>query len=189
MVTTPLRTAVDLAASLRFMEAVAVADRFLWGRRPGGPLVRPAEFRDAAELRAGRGSARALRTAEFATPLSDSIRESQSRVLIAMLGFPDPVLQARFSLSDGREALTDFFWPDQRHIGEFDGAEKYRDPALLRGLSPEQALLAEKDREDELRRQVRAFSRWRTPALRQPALLWDILTRAGLPSSRPRPGR
>ena len=86
-----------------------------------------------------------------------------------VLGFPDPELQVEFVLSDGRRAFTDFFWPDRRHVGEFDGASKYRDPALLDGRSPEQVLVDEKDREDELRRQVRAFSRWRVPALRRPA--------------------
>ncbi|GAA5084233.1 hypothetical protein GCM10025760_01870 [Microbacterium yannicii] len=110
-------------------------------------------------------------------------------MLIALLGFPEPQLQARFTLADGREAFSDFFWPDHRHIGEFDGAGKYRDPGLLKGRTPEEVLLAEKDREDELRRQVTAFSRWRLPALRSPRMLYDILQGAGLPTSRPRPGR
>jgi hypothetical protein len=109
-------------------------------------------------------------------------------VLIAAMGFPEPQLQARFVLSDGREAFTDFFWREQRHIGEFDGVGKYRDPGFLKGRTPEQALLEEKDREDELRRQVLAFSRWRTPALETPRALYDILTRAGLPTSKARPG-
>jgi len=137
----------------------------------------------------GRGCARAARAAGFATSLADSVRESQSRVLIGMLGFPAPELQARFVLSNGRDAFTDFFWRDHRHIGEFDGAGKYRDPQLLRGRTPEEVLLAEKDREDDLRRQVRAFSRWRLPALRSPRALYDILHGAGLPTTRPRPGR
>ena len=102
-------------------------------------------------------------------------------------------LDARIRLSegtvDGRDAFTDFFWRDHSHIGEFDGVGKYRDAELLRGLAPEEALIAEKDREDDLRRQVRAFSRWRTPALGSPRALYDILRGAGLPTSRPRPAR
>jgi hypothetical protein len=189
LVTTPLQTATDLIACRPFAEAVPIADQALWGRRPGGPLVTPAALRDAAHSRTGRGSARAARASEFATALSDSIRESQSRVLIQALGFPAPELQARFLLASGRAAHTDFFWREHSHIGEFDGVGKYRDPLLLRGRTPERALLEEKDREDELRRQVRAFSRWRVPALRSPRLLYDILHGAGLPSSCPRPGR
>ena len=93
------------------------------------------------------------------------------------MGFPPPELQARFTLSNGRSAFTDFFWREHRHIGEFDGVGKYRDPELLRGRTAEEVLLAEKDREDELRRQVSRFSRWRVPALDQPRLLFDILKR------------
>lgn len=188
-VTTPLQTAVDILASSRFLEGVVAADQALWNRRPGGALVECDVLRDRAHSVTGRGSARAPRAADFATSLADSVRESQSRVLIALLGFPEPQLQARFTLADGREAFTDFFWPDHRHIGEFDGAGKYRDPGLLKGRTPEEVLLAEKDREDELRRQVTAFSRWRLPALRSPRMLYDILQGAGLPTSRPRPGR
>ena len=188
-VTTPLQTAVDILASSRFLEGVVAADQALWSRRPGGALVESSQLRDRARIVTGRGSARAPRAADFATSLADSVRESQSRVLIALLGFPEPELQARFVLADGREALTDFFWREHRHIGEFDGAGKYRDPALLKGRTPEEVLLAEKDREDELRRQVTAFSRWRLPALRSPRMLYDILHGAGLPASQPRPGR
>ena len=188
-ITTALQTAVDLAASLRFAEAVAAVDQALWHRRAGGALVSPTALVEAAHNLTGRGAARAARAAEFAVPLSDSVRESQSRVLIHVMGFPAPELQARFALSNGRNAFTDFFWREHRHIGEFDGAAKYRDPELLRGRTAEEVLLAEKDREDDLRRQVSHFSRWRAPALDQPRLLFDILTAAGLPTRRPRPGR
>jgi hypothetical protein len=188
-VTSPLQTAIDLTASLPFVEAVAVADQALWTRRVGGALVVRDALLAAAHSLTGRGSARAARAADFASPLADSVRESQSRVMISTMGFPEPELQARFVLLNGREAFTDFFWRDHGHIGEFDGAGKYRDPALLQGRSPEEVLLTEKDREDELRRQVRAFSRWRVPALRSPLLLYDILHGAGLPTTKRRPGR
>lgn len=187
--TTPLQTASDLIAAVPFLQGVVVADQSLWNRRSGGPLVVANDLRDAARSRPGRGSARARRAADFATDAADSVRESQSRVVIATLGFPPPLLQVPFMLKNGRTAFTDFFWEGHRHIGEFDGLGKYRDPALLAGRTPEEVLVAEKDREDDLRRQVHAFSRWRTPALESPRLLYDILTSAGLPSTRPRPGR
>lgn len=187
--TDPLRTTVDLMRELPFAEGVASADRALWRRRPSGPLMTPEELIAAAGAVDGRGCARAERAAAFATGWSDSVGESRSRVMIHVLGFPRPDLQARFRLASGREAFADFFWREFRHIGEFDGSGKYRDPRLLRGRTPEEALLAEKDREDELRRQVRAFSRWRGAALRHPHLLYDILSTAGLPSRRSRPGR
>ncbi|MCC2032874.1 hypothetical protein [Microbacterium allomyrinae] len=188
-VATPLQTAVDLAAALRFVEAVAVVDQALWNRRTGGALVASGALVEAAHSRTGRGAGRAVRAADFASSLADSVRESESRVLISAMGFPAPELQARFVLSNGRDAFTDFFWREHRHIGEFDGAGKYRDPALRKGRAPEQVLLDEKDREDDLRRQVSAFSRWRVPALKAPRQLYDILHGAGLPTSMPRPGR
>ncbi|MDE0547273.1 hypothetical protein [Microbacterium sp. C7(2022)] len=188
-VTTPAQTALDLAACLPFVEGVAVADQVLWTRRRGGPLAHPADLAFLAESTAGRGSGRARRVTAFARGGADSVRESQSRVVLATLGFPEPRLQQRFMLPNGRDAFSDFFWPEHSHIGEFDGLDKYRDPALLRGRTPEEALIAEKDREDELRRLVSRFSRWRTPMLTHPQRLYDTLTGAGLPSSRPRPGR
>lgn len=189
ILTTPLQTAIDVTAEARFLDGVVAADQALWARRPSGALVTASALQTRVGDMTGRGSARAARAIGFATGLADSVRESQSRVLIAVMGFPDPELQVRFVLSDGREAFTDFFWREHRHIGEFDGAGKYRDPAQLRGRTPEQVLLAEKDREDDLRRQVDVFSRWRVNALQSPRMLYDILLRGGLPTSRPRPGR
>lgn len=188
-VTSPAQTVVDLAAALPFVHGVVSADRALWARRRGGQLITPSDLLEAAAVYAGRGARRAMRVAEFASSHSDSVRESQSRVLIDLLGFPTPVLQREFILPSGRKVRSDFCWEEWSHVGEFDGVGKYRDPALLQGRTPEQALIEEKDREDELRRMVRAFSRWRTPQLEEPARLYDILTRAGLPSTRPRPGR
>ncbi|WP_127472762.1 hypothetical protein [Microbacterium sulfonylureivorans] len=187
-ITAPARTAVDLAASSGFLAGVVAADQALWTRRRGGALTTPALLSDAARSYDGRASATVLRASAFGRGGADSVRESHSRVLIAHLGFPDPVLQQRFRLSTGF-AYTDFWWPEHRHAGEFDGTGKYLDPQLLRGRSPQQALIAEKDRGDELRRQVRALSRWRTPSLERPRLLYDILTADGLPSTRGRPGR
>ncbi|WP_162815465.1 type IV toxin-antitoxin system AbiEi family antitoxin domain-containing protein [Microbacterium arborescens] len=187
--TTPARTVVDLASVLPFVGGVVAADQALWQRRPSGALCTRHELEAAASRYRGRAHARVAAVSTFATGLSDSVRESESRVLIDRLGFPTPTLQQRFVLPDGRDAFADFWWPDHDHIGEFDGTGKYLDPVMRRGRTPEQALIAEKDRGDALRRQVRALSRWRTPHLRSPRLLYDILRTDGLPSTRPRPGR
>lgn len=186
-ITSPARTVVDLAAA-GFLTGVIAADQALWSRRPGGALTTQSILATFAGAYNGRASATVRRVAAFGRPGADSVRESQSRVLIAHLGFPEPVLQQRFQLQSSC-AYTDFWWPEHHHAGEFDGAGKYLDPALLRGRTPQQALLAEKDRGDELRRQVRALSRWRTPSLDQPRLLYDILVNDGLPTGRGRPGR
>ncbi len=187
-ITTPAQTALDLAGVGSFSAGVIALDQVRWRKRGGGPLASLAELQtivDAETL--PRGQTRARRALEFSTELSDSVRETEGRVLIDRLGFPAPVLQKRFHLSRGRIADTDYYFEDFDHAAEFDGIGKYLDPALLAGLTPEEALLAEKDRGDELQRAVRAFSRWRTPAHKDPRLLYDILVGAGLPSRRARP--
>jgi hypothetical protein len=189
LLTVPARTAVDLVSLLPAVSGVVAADQALWHRRSGGALCTRQELEEAASRYTGRAHARVAAVTAFATGFSDSVRESQSRVLIDRLGFPAPTLQQRFTLPDGRDAFADFWWPDHDHIGEFDGTGKYLDPAMRQGRTPEQVLIAEKDRGDALRRQVRALSRWRTPHLRSPRLLYDILRADGLPSARPRPGR
>lgn len=187
-ITTPAQTAIDLAREHGFACGVVAMDQVLWRRREGGPLATRDEL--AGTLEAGRprrGQRHAERALAFASHLADSVRESQSRVLIDALGFPTPTLQQRFTLPRSRVVFTDFWWEEFSHVGEFDGIGKYFDPGLLQGRTPEQALLEEKDRADQLRRQVRALSRWRTPALHEARDLYDILIADGLPSRRPRP--
>ncbi|WP_309065123.1 hypothetical protein [Microbacterium sp.] len=187
-ITTPAQTAVDIAALSDHLHAVVVFDQVLWARRPGGPLATLDELFALVERQvSAKGFARIRRALASASALADSVRESQSRVLIRRLDFPEPELQRTFLLPDRRSARSDFYFPDQDHIGEFDGLGKYLDPQLLQGRTPEQALIEEKDRADALRRMVRGFSRWRTPALRRPRELYDILTADGLRSPVPPP--
>ena len=187
-ITSPAQTAIDLAGTLTFTKAVVALDQALWAKRSGGALTDIAAVRSVAARASLRVGARKLSSAiDFATSLSDSVRETQSRVLIDRMGFPAPVLQRRFDLPSGRIVHPDFFFEDQQHAGEFDGLGKYLDPLILRGRTPEEALIDEKDRADELMRVVRGLSRWRTPALTDPRQLYDILAAAGLPTRQPRP--
>jgi hypothetical protein len=188
--TTPAQTALDLARIGSGTAGVVALDQALWARRDGGALTTADEVHALLDRNAPRrGDARTARALDFATELSDSVRESHSRVLMHRLGFPPPVLQQEFVLPGGKIARTDFWWEEGRQVGEFDGVGKYIDPALRAGRSAEQVLIDEKDRGDALRRMVRAVSRWRTPDLRDPRRLWDILTNDGLRSTRPRPPR
>ncbi|MFD5215816.1 hypothetical protein [Microbacterium sp. NPDC058345] len=184
-VTSPAQTAIDLASVLDRLHGVVVLDQALWRRREGGPLTTWDELEAIHVAReTPRGAARVRNAVADASELSDSVRESQSRVLLKRLGFPEPLLQHPIPLTDGAFAFPDFYFPDRDHSGEFDGLGKYLDPALLEGRTPEEALIAEKDREDALRRVVSRVSRWRTPALRRPRELYDILVADGLPSSK-----
>lgn len=189
LVTSPAQTALDLAAASDFTAGVIAVDQALWARRDGGPLTDAERIRELMEECWRRGFARVPRVVEFGTHLSDSVRESEGRVLIDRLGFPVPVLQREVILPGGRRVRPDYYFEEFDHAAEFDGTGKYFDPDILDGRTPEHALLEEKDRADALRRQVSALSRWRTPAHKDPRLLYDILTADGLPSRLPRPRR
>jgi hypothetical protein len=188
LVTTPAQTVADLARILPFADAVAAIDSALHRRRRPAPLATQDEVaRAVASLEGRRGYRKAVAASAFSTSLSDSVKESQSRVLLHELGFPRPVLQQEFRLLNGRMAEVDFFWPDHSHIGECDGKAKYRDPAMLDGRTRDQVFFEEKERENQLRRMVRGFSRWEPEELDTPRRLYDRLVRDGLPSARRRP--
>lgn len=161
-VTTAARTAVDLAASLPLIAAVAAVDRVLFVDPTGrvDPLATRAELLATWQrMLPFPGSVRARAVIEFGTHLAGSVLESGSRVNMAICGFPEPELQHPFIIG-GRTVRPDFFWPDYSAIGEADGRVKYMDERMLAGRTPADAVIDEKNREDALRRQVRAFTRW-----------------------------
>lgn len=187
-ITTPAQTALDLARTLPFMQAVVAVDQALWANRTGGSLATKAAILQLLESSPQRrGDARARRVIEFATHLSGSVQESRSRVLIAQLGFPTPRLQERRVLRSGRLAYGDFYFAEHDHWCELDGRGKYLSPEFTGGRTAEEIVIDEKNRENEIRREVRAFSRWEPGDTDDPRVLYDILTADGLPSSLPRP--
>ena len=100
---------------------------------------------------ARRGVARIEAVAQFADGRAESPKESESRVVIAELGFAAPELQYEVFDADGLAGRADFAWPSERTLGEYDGKTKYFDEQLTGGLSPEQILWKEKRREERLR--------------------------------------
>jgi hypothetical protein len=92
--------------------------------------------------------------------MSESPGESISRVQFHLLGFPPPELQVPFYDEQGLIGYADFYWPELDLVGEFDGDVKYLGETYRRGRLPEEVVKAEKDREDRMRRVVRAFDRW-----------------------------
>jgi hypothetical protein len=104
------------------------------------------------------------RTARIAVQLADgrsgSVGESLSRVLFYRHALPRPELQHQVVSRDGDLlAVTDFYWPRSRHVGEFDGKIKYG--ALLReGEAPGDAVFREKRREDDVRATGLGMTRW-----------------------------
>jgi hypothetical protein len=77
---------------------------------------------------------------------------------------------------------VDFWWEEAGIVGEFDGDQKYLDPALRKGRSIERTMLDEKERADGVsaRPEVQNLVRWRYAAARNPGRLCAILENAGL---------
>lgn len=169
-VTTMARTVLDMARYHGFTRGVVVADAAL---RSG---LDPVELNDVIDVaRQRRTGGCAERVIAFADPLSESVGESRSRVALAVLGLPKPVLQQEFrSRSGGFVGRADFWMEDFATIGEFDGRSKYG----LSGNPAIEDLAREKDREDELRDLGQQMVRWTDSVLGQPFVLVDRFRRA-----------
>ena len=121
VVTSLARTTVDLARTLPYDQAVAVAD--------GGLAVGacPGDLADCLEqARRWHGCGQARRVIAVADGRSESVGESFSRLRISRAGLPDPVLQFEVFADNGALiGRCDFAWPARRTLGEFDGRMKY----------------------------------------------------------------
>ncbi|WP_442544929.1 hypothetical protein ACSBOX_04085 [Arthrobacter sp. KN11-1C] len=186
LVTSRIRTVLDLAATVPFAEAVVPVDHVLKPDAARGVQAIPKE-----ELLAeidGRYSQAAVRriraVVDFADPQSGSPGESYSRGLIHVAGFAPPVLQYEVWKGNARIAITDFYWEETRVVGEFDGREKYLKPEYLRGRTPSDVVYEEKVREDRIRATGRNVARWVWSELNKPGRLEQILLDAGVPRRR-----
>lgn len=180
--TTPARTAVDIALTASRSQAVAVLDHCLRAR-----LCTLDEYWAALDRRdRRRGTSRVVWVGAFASPLAESAGESVLRVALDGLGFPPPQLQRPFRDEVGLIGYGDFWWDDVGLLDEFDGLKKYRAAEYRGGLSVEDVVVREKLREDRLRAlpEVRGVVRtvWRD--LYRPAEVAAALARAGLHRQR-----
>lgn len=172
------RTALDVALSLPFTEAVACVDWALW-RRTENRVAKDSIRRELDLLNPRYRGTHAEAVIGFATHLSDSFGESMARAVMWELGFPAPELQVRFS-DDLGDMVADYFWRDRGLVGEFDGKSKYFRPVYGRPQPPEEVVWREKKREDWLRRQVSGVVRMTTADVMNPRRLAAILLDAGL---------
>lgn len=156
-VTSPARTVVDIARTLPFEQAVAVADAALHSE-----IVESGELAVALlRARGARGLPAARRVVAFADGAADGPGESISRVRFARSGLPRPELQHVVrDPSDRFIAQVDFWWPARALVGEFDGKSKYG-RLLKPGQNASDVVYREKRREDAVR------------ALGSPVVRWD----------------
>lgn len=140
--TTAGRTVVDLSRALPFEAGLVVAESAL-----NKGLTTLTELREILTYCADWPGARdAGRVVSFASPYSESPGESLGRIAFDALGLPQPTQQVWIFDEAGFVARVDFWWEEQRTVGEFDGRLKY----YVDGAS-EDTLYDEKRREDRLR--------------------------------------
>jgi hypothetical protein len=172
-VTSPARTAIDLARTLPGEPAVVALDAAL----REGLVHRPELQRLLADVVGTPGSRAATRVVEFADGRSESVGESRSRLLLHRLGLAPSTLQLAVRSQTGRLlGRADFGWAEERVVGEFDGRIKYG--RLLRpGQDAGDAVFEEKRREDAFRDEDWGVVRW-TWADLTPAVLGPRVRRA-----------
>jgi hypothetical protein len=116
-VTTPLRTALDLARIEPVEEAVVCLDQFL----RAGLLTLP-QLRQAAAQLTGPGCRRIRRATQLADGLAGSPQETRLRLVLLSSRLPRPVAQHEVFGSDGRfVARVDFAWPEHKLAVEYEG--------------------------------------------------------------------
>jgi hypothetical protein len=183
LVTSPGRTAFDIALTRPFPDAVVVADAAF--RLYPGARGEFAALVDSYGRR--RGFQKAIDVLLFADERSGSVGESWSRVEMHRLGFAKPDLQV--VVTTGRlEEYADFGWPAVRTLGEFDGEVKYRDERYRKGGDVVDVVIREKNRENRFRRQYPTIARWDWSDLREQRLE-AILLQAHVPKDSSWPGR
>jgi hypothetical protein len=198
-VTDKVRTTMELAAALNFAEALAIVDSSrrnqTWGDalevddwnkdKAWGPPSDVDQLGDAVSVLASQSRKRRARTIlELSTDKSESVGESMSRAQMILLNFPAPSLQGSFTLRTGRTARTDFWWPELDLVGEFDGHGKYLRNKLRRTQTIQQAVMAEKTRENGLRALGLTVIRWDWSEMMNPRMFARILNDGGLRSLR-----
>jgi hypothetical protein len=115
-VTTPVRTALDLARIEPSEEAVVCLDQFL-----RGGLVSLAQLKEAAAALSGPGCRRVRRAVDLADGLAESPQETRVRLILHASSVPRPVAQHIVRDADRRfVARVDFAWPDAKVTVEYE---------------------------------------------------------------------
>jgi hypothetical protein len=172
-VTSLALTVLDLCRTVPIEQAVAAGDRPL-----ASGLEREVLEDCLAQMTRWPGVRQARRAITLLDSRSESPGESLSRIRLLEDGLPAPDLQQDiFDESGHFVARVDLCWKEQRTIGEFDGKIKYgrlRKP----GQSLEDAIFAEKLREDALRDLGWQIVRWIWADLYRRGVIRDRVLRA-----------
>ncbi len=118
-VTTPVRTAFDLARRQPLVEAVAGVDALAHTCRFSREHLR----RLAAEHPGVRGLVQVRRVLELMDPRAESLPETRLRLGLLGRGVPPAVPQFRVLLATGERVRLDLAWPEAMLALEYDGPE------------------------------------------------------------------
>jgi hypothetical protein len=172
------RTALDVARTVPFRDAVGSVDWALWRRNPRAlthDMLRSELVRMAPRV----GRRHLERVVEFSTDLSDSFGESVARAVIHEAGFAPPELQYALRDADGL-MFADYAWPSARILVEFDGESKFTDPRFG-GTDPLAKLREQRRREARLRHLGWTIVRLEWADVVDPYRLARLLSGAGVP--------
>jgi hypothetical protein len=125
-VTSPMRTAWDVALWSDQVTAVAIIDGLL----AGGLVDAATLIARARRLQGERGSRRAAEAFALADAGAQSPQESRVRVRLVLAGLPAPVTQHPIRLPSGVTVHPDLAWPEFRVAVEYDG-QWHADPDRL----------------------------------------------------------
>ncbi|MCX6396290.1 MAG: type IV toxin-antitoxin system AbiEi family antitoxin domain-containing protein [Propionibacteriales bacterium] len=117
LVTTPLRTALDLGCVLRRRDALAALDQF---RRCFGISTEDLT-REAVRYFRRRGVVQLRELIPLADPRAESVRESWTRLAIIEHGLPAPVPQYEVEVGGRVVFRLDHAYPSSRVAVEYDG--------------------------------------------------------------------
>ncbi|ANJ25774.1 type IV toxin-antitoxin system AbiEi family antitoxin domain-containing protein [Agromyces aureus] len=192
---------LQLARHAPLVAASTAMDAALHVSRFGGRLPMTTVELLGAEhdrLKPYPGSRRGEAVIRRATTLAETPLETGSRLLIEELGFAAPELQHELWLPEiGKLASLDFYWPEVDVGAEADGRGKYRGTSPRSGTSAggsaeaaarraTAAVIAEKDRENAIRRRVKGLDRWDWDDMLRKRPVEERLLRLGVPRSRRR---
>jgi len=122
-VTSPERTAWDLARRSELVDAVVAVDAMAALRIPGMPRFAPADLlRRRDDTPGARGCQGLDRVVALANPLAESPMETRLRLLLVLAGLPVPVVQ--HELRDHRGVVVarfDLAYPEALLAIEYDG--------------------------------------------------------------------
>jgi len=167
LVTSPVRTVLDVARTASLADALSVGDRAI---RCG--IVTPGQLAESLAMLDDRpGTRRAAIALAHLDGERETSLESFSFANFVAWGLPLPEVQVVIELSSGRIARVDFLWREHGVIGEADGAVKYSGP---------QDLLLQGQRESLLRDLGYVIVRWTWADIVTGRLRGRLLTALGM---------